>query len=47
MEWVCPEEAPAGELGFASPAMKEEELEERLHLLDGLPVISRIRLADM
>ena len=47
VEWVCPEEAPAGELGFASPAMKEEELEERLHLLDGLPVISRIRLADM
>lgn len=47
VEWVCPAEAPGGEIAFAAPVMTEEELEERLHLLNGLPVISRIRLADM
>lgn len=47
VEWVRPEGAPAGEIAFATPAITEEELEDKLHLLDGMPVISRIRIADM
>lgn len=47
VEWVQPEGAPAGEIAFATPAITEKELEDKLHLLDGMPVISRIRIADM
>ncbi len=47
VEWVRPEGAPAGEIAFATPAITEKELEDKLHLLDGMPVISRIRIADM
>ena len=47
VEWVRPEGAPAGEIAFATPAITEEELEDKLHQLDGMPVISRIRIADM
>ena len=44
-EWVCPEEAPAGELGFASPAMKEEELEVDSAASTSVELTSQIFLA--
>ena len=47
VEWICPAETPGREIAFAAPAMTEEKLEQKLRLLEGLTVISRIRLADM
>ena len=40
------EGVPAGEIGFITPFLREQELENKLDALPGTQVISRIRVAD-
>ena len=40
------EGVPAGEIGFITPFLREQELENKLAALPGTQVISRIRVAD-
>ena len=47
VEPVTYEGAPAGEIAFVTPAMKEAALDEKLAALTALPVISRIPMADL